>query len=132
MFEVGRRYWAVNGDYRIKVLCIGRTRTKATFTADAKDAARYFRSKPRFTKKVTPIEVSGSDGRIRECVARMGDRSPACDWCITDQEVVRKASSNRRETGHERAGEVGLELFGGKAHVARGTGFLRGWPFRVR
>ena len=121
MFEVGKRYWAVNGDFRIKVLCIARTRCRATFTADERDAKRYFGTRPKFTKKISPIEVAGADGMWRECVMRLSDKPPGYNWCITDMEVGDKVSAKRRETKHVGTGVVGLELPKGEAVDERGV-----------
>ena len=94
MFEAGKRYWAVNGDYRIRVLCVKRTRHRATFQVCEADARRYFGTKPTFTKALAKIDVPDKNGMRRECVPRLGDTHPGCDWCITDNKVGSKEKGN--------------------------------------
>lgn len=90
MFEAGKRYWAKNGEYSVKVTCVKRTKFRATFTANESDTRRYFGLPAKFTKEITPIDVPDRNGMRRECIIRLSDEHPGCDWCVTDGKVGSK------------------------------------------
>ena len=110
MFEVGKRYWVVNGDSRLKAWCIGRGFMSATFMVNDRDMLPWMKM-PTFTRKIDTVDVPDENGRPREYVASLDDDLPGRDWYVIDQEVeTRKDSTDGEETRHVGARGVGQEL----------------------